>query len=170
MEPSILLTHSFADKGLAVVLHVLKRCPHAVACVAGHVVAGKQDVLATVHGSFLCASIEIGTLRRALMYACELRQAKPRTMSRTQLPSADLTAGPSGLWTQTASGDIPGPTSGSVMAQAPRLSGASAAELQAARSSADAGRLQAQAKAKRNLTVQIFLHCARIDVSPCRLT
>ncbi|KAL3140964.1 hypothetical protein ABBQ32_005486 [Trebouxia sp. C0010 RCD-2024] len=56
---------------------------------SGHVIVGKQDVIATIHGSFLCASLEIGMLRRALMYVCELRQAKPRALRHSNAPQAE---------------------------------------------------------------------------------
>lgn len=135
---------------------------------AGHLILGKQDVIATIHGSFLCASLEIGTLRRALMYACELRQAKPRALGNPLNTPADPSMQASRLQpTLSATGSM-------MMSPDVRLSGATGLGSAAGRASLDAPAPQhlqsrtaksSAAKSKRNLTVQVFLHCARIDVS-----
>ncbi len=138
---------------------------------AGHIIVAKQDVIATVHGSFLCASLEIGMLRRALMYLCELRQAKPRTMAShhaaradPSLPpqhrphpyAADSTSGAAGVdLSQTAAGRVFGATTASPWSS--KTSGDKTAMTKAVHTTAG--------KPKRNLTMQVFLHCARIDVS-----
>lgn len=134
---------------------------------AGHLILGKQDVIATIHGSFLCASLEIGTLRRALMYACELRQAKPRALGNPHNTPADPNMQASRLQpTLSATGSMMVPPEA-------RLSGGPGPGIAAGRASLDAPALQhlqgrpvksSAAKSKRNLTVQVFLHCARIDV------
>ena len=141
---------------------------------AGHLILGKQDVIATIHGSFLCASLEIGMLRRALMYACELRQAKPRALGHPHITPTDpnmqvsklqptLSATSSMMMApdaaQAANARLPGGTgSGIAAGRVPVEASASALQQsKAVRSIA--------AKSKRNLTVQVFLHCARIDVS-----
>ncbi len=136
---------------------------------AGHIIVAKQDVIATVHGSFLCASLEIGMLRRALMYLCELRQAKPRAMAShhatradPSLPlqhrphpyAADSTSDAAGVdLSQTAAGKVIGATTASPW------SGRTSGDKLAKAVHTTAG------KPKRNLTMQVFLHCARIDVS-----
>ena len=144
-----------------------------LSCTAGHIIIGKQDILATVHGSFLCASVEIGTLRRALMYVCELRQAKPRTLAQRH-GSADLNAYASGLWTQATALDTAGSVMGTGFPQtaAARMSNAVPGQQRADGVTGEASKAPqnkpgspAAAKSQRNLTVQIFLHCARIDVS-----
>ena len=138
---------------------------------AGHIIVAKQDVIATVHGSFLCASLEIGMLRRALMYLCELRQAKPRAMAshhaaradpslplqhRPHPHPADSTTDATGVdLSQTAAGRVFGATTASPWSG--RTSGDKAAMTKAVHTTAG--------KPKRNLTMQVFLHCARIDVS-----
>lgn len=147
---------------------------------AGHLILGKQDVIATIHGSFLCASLEIGMLRRALMYACELRQAKPRALPYPHNTPADpdmqafklqstLSATGSMMMApdaaQAANARLPAGTgSGSAAGRVSVDASASAPQQ------SKAGKISA-AKFKRNLTVQVFLHCARIDVSssPCLL-
>ena len=119
-------------------------------------------MIATVHGSFLCASLEIGMLRRALMYVCELQNAKPRTAGSAQRVSADPSMPPSS--------SLPLRKSSSIMAG---LDMAHTAAQWAGRVSAETAHMQTQAKPvatavakfRRNLTMQVFLHCARIDVS-----
>lgn len=138
---------------------------------AGHIIVAKQDVIATVHGSFLCASLEIGMLRRALMYLCELRQAKPRATAShhairadPSLPlqhrphpyAAESTSGAAGAdLSQKAAGKVFGATTASPWSG--RTSGDKTAVAKPVHTTA--------AKPKRNLTMQVFLHCARIDVS-----
>ena len=150
--------------------------PHDSASLhAGHLILGKQDVLATIHGSFLCASLEIGMLRRALMYACELRQAKPRALTHphhnapadpnmqafklqpTLSATGSMMMAPDAA--QTANARLPGGTGSGIAAGRVSVDASASAPQQskAVRSTA--------AKSKRNLTVQVFLHCARIDVS-----
>ena len=145
---------------------------------AGHLILGKQDVVATIHGSFLCASLEIGMLRRALMYVCELRQAKPRALGHPHNTPADSNMQASKLQlTQSATGSMMMAPSAAQAANA-RLPGGLGSGSAAGRVSVDASASAPQqskavkssaAKSKRNLTVQVFLHCARIDVSssPC---
>ena len=139
----------------------------------GHIIVANQDVIATVHGSFLCASLEIGMLRRALMYLCELRQAKPRAMAShhaaradPSLPpqhrphpyAADATSDAAGIdLSQTAAGKVFGATTTSPWSG--RTSGDKTTVTKAVHTTAG--------KPKRNLTMQVFLHCARIDVSTC---
>lgn len=148
--------------------------PQVMLLLAGHVIIGKQDVIVTIHGSFLCASLEIGMLRRALMYVCELRQAKPRALGHPHTP-ADPTLQSAKLQQTMHGNDISSSMSVPDLAQATsaRLSGSSAAGSRAGRVSLETAPGAAQskagqgvaAKAKRNLTMQVFLHCARIDVS-----
>ena len=138
---------------------------------AGHIIVAKQDVIATVHGSFLCASLEIGMLRRALMYLCELRHAKPRAMAshhaaradpslplqhRPHYYSAESTSDAAGVdLSQTAAGKVFGATTANPWSS--RTSGDKTAVAKPVHTTAG--------KPKRNLTMQVFLHCARIDVS-----
>ena len=140
-------------------------------------IAGKQDVIATVHGSFLCASLEIGMLRRALVYLCELRQAKPRALSYPHSIPGDLNLHPAKHQQTPNEPDVT--SSGSMLlpdaapAAGGRLSGLAAVGSRTGQVSVEAATAAAQgkvvkgaaAKAKRNLTMQVFLHCARIDVS-----
>ncbi|KAL0042783.1 hypothetical protein WJX79_011021 [Trebouxia sp. C0005] len=137
---------------------------------SGHIIVAKQDVIATVHGSFLCASLEIGMLRRALMYLCELRQAKPRATAShhairadPSLPlqhrphpyAAESTSGAAGAdLSQKAAGKVFGATTASPWSG--RTSGDKTAVAKPVHTTA--------AKPKRNLTMQVFLHCARIDL------
>ena len=114
-------------------------------------------------------------LRRALMYVCELRQAKPRVPGYPHAP-ADPVLHTAKLHQTMDSDAINNSMSVPELAQATsnRLSGASAAGSRAGRVSLETAPGAAQskavqgaaAKAKRNLTMQVFLHCARIDVSP----
>ncbi|DBA93880.1 TPA: hypothetical protein ACH3X3_013925 [Trebouxia sp. C0006] len=137
---------------------------------SGHIIVANQDVIATVHGSFLCAWLEIGMLRRALMYLCELRQAKPRAMAShhaaradPSLPpqhrphpyAADATSDAAGIdLSQTAAGKVFGATTASPWSG--RTSGDKTTVTKAVHTTAG--------KPKRNLTMQVFLHCARIDL------
>ena len=135
---------------------------------------GKQDLIATIHGSFLCASLEIGMLRRALMYVCELRQAKPRALGHPNSSQADPSMQAFKTQpTRDAAGSFLGATDVAQAATA-RLSWAPTSGSSAAgRVSGDAAPIAMQGKvlkgntvkSRRNLTVQVFLHCARIDVS-----
>lgn len=142
----------------------------SVTC-AGHIILGKQNVIATMHGSFLCASLEIGMLRRALMYACELQQAQPRTHSASYSRSPAATVPRSSPASgRSAGATLPGPAStASTLApeQQKGLSSSSADATPGGFQQAVVAPAAAEAKplAKRNLTMQVFLHCARIDVS-----
>lgn len=160
-------------------MKIMLRCDIANV-YAGHLILGKQDVIATIHGSFLCASLEIGMLRRALMYACELRQAKPRALGHPHSTPADSNMQAFKLQpTQSATGSMMMAPDAAQAASA-RLPGGAGLGSAAGRVSVDAFASAPQqskavkssaAKSKRNLTVQVFLHCARIDVrsSPCLL-
>lgn len=123
--------------------------------LAGHIIVGKRGIIATMHGSFLCASLEIGMLRRALMYACELHQAQPRAPARLHAPRTPLHRQGSVPRQQSSSDEYP---------QEAPVTGPNQASV----ASAPAPAVPAKPSVKRNLTVQVFLHCARIDVSfPC---
>ena len=103
------------------------------------------------------------------MYACELRQAKPRALGNPHNTPADPSMQASRLQpTLSATGSM-------MMSPDVRLSGATGLGTAAGRASLDAPAPQhlqsrtaksSAAKSKRNLTVQVFLHCARIDVRP----
>ena len=105
------------------------------------------------------------------MYACELRQAKPRTLAQRH-GSADLNAYASGLWTQATAMDTAGSMMGAGMAQAaagmsnavPGQQRADGVPGEASKAPINKPGSPGVAKLQRNLTVQIFLHCARIDV------
>lgn len=110
-----------------------------------------------MHGSFLCASLEIGMLRRALMYACELQQAQPRAPARLHAPSGATDGQGSPLRQQTSTDEysLASPTPAPVDSSASAAGSAQAAAAPAV----------VKPRVRRNLTVQVFLHCARIDVS-----
>ncbi|KAL3144164.1 hypothetical protein ABBQ32_003948 [Trebouxia sp. C0010 RCD-2024] len=140
---------------------------------SGHVIVGKQDVIATIHGSFLCASLEIGMLRRALMYVCELRQAKPRALRHSNAPQAEPSMQAFKLQPIVDAAGSMSAAPDTAQAANARLSWATASGSTAAhRVSGEAAPSTVQgkvlkgtaAKSKRNLTVQVFLHCARIDL------
>ena len=52
--------------------------------LSGHFSLAPQDVNLTLHGSFFCAALEVGTVRRALLYLCELQLAQPRTAAAAE--------------------------------------------------------------------------------------
>ena len=52
--------------------------------LSGHFSLAPQDVQLTLHGSFFCAALEVGTVRRALLYLCELQLAQPRTAAAAE--------------------------------------------------------------------------------------
>ena len=125
-------------------------------------------MIATIHGSFLCASLEIGMLRRALMYVCELRQAKPRALGHPHNAPADPNMQASKLQRTPSAGgnimmapDAPQAAGTRLSWASTRGSAAGSASVEAVQGKALKG---AAARSKRNLTVQVFLHCARIDV------
>lgn len=111
------------------------------------------------------------------MYVCELRQAKPRALGHAHPAPADLSMQAHKLQPALdAAGSMMVAPDATQAANA-RLSWASASGGTAAgRVSGDAAPNAMQAKvqkatpvrSKRNLTVQVFLHCARIDVSSSR--
>ena len=127
-----------------------------------------------MHGSFLCASLEIGMLRRALMYVCELRQAKPRGLGSPHTTSPDPNLLSSTLRPRAYGADSGSNIAGADLSQtaARRYSGEGTEAQWAGRVSEETTGMQAKpvssaaGKHKRNLTIQVFLHCARIDVSP----
>ena len=52
--------------------------------LSGHFSLAPQEVQLTLHGSFFCAALEVGTVRRALLYLCELQLAQPRTAATAE--------------------------------------------------------------------------------------
>ena len=111
-------------------------------------------------------------LRRALMYACELREAKPRTMGSPQPSPADSTL-PTPLRPHPYAADTTSRVAGLDMGvtAASRMFGETTAGRTSGETSAVAKAVNAAAaKSRRNLTMQVFLHCARIDVSPLACT
>ena len=119
--------------------------------LAGHIIIGRKDIIATMHGSFLCASLEIGMLQRALKYACELQQAQPRAPAHLHALRPSPHCQGSAPRQQTSSDEYPQETPVTDPSQAAKAS---------------APAVPAKPSVKRNVTVQVFLHCARIDVSP----
>ena len=114
-----------------------------------------------MHGSFLCASLEIGMLRRALMYTCELQQAQPRAPARLHVPRTGLPH-PQPVLQQATLDEH---TLRSSMLASDHGPASPTGHLPAGSSQAQAaGPASAKPRVQRNLTGQVFLHCARIDV------
>lgn len=95
-------------------------------------------------------------LRRALMYACELQHAQPRAPARLHTREDTSRGQGSPLRQQTSSDEynLASPMPGVAQSSTPVVG-----------LPQPQGPGPVQAHAKRNLTVQVFLHCARIDVS-----
>ena len=136
---------------------------------SGHLVLTSAEVIATLHGSFLCASLEVGSLRRALLYARELQQSMPRVMGQSRTTAQQIST--TVAQEAHSAGDMEHSTATNMASLGPSEHHSAAAgsdsppaQPQAAGRSAATQQRAASAK-PRSMTMQLFLHCADINVS-----